>query len=313
MPATPLPDSPDLRQLRRRAKELKRAADAGDPDATARLDGTSPTLARAQLVLAREHGFASWPRLVAEVERRTTQTVAERAAAFWPPSPGSGPTGPLACCARPPASSAWTVPAHVDLVGSGWPSPALSTLRLALRKGRPEVAALLRAAGAPDDATPADELIAACFRADRERAQTVLAAHPDLVAALDGTDRAAICDAAHYGRDAGVALMLDLGFPLDATGDYGGTPLHLAAMRGRADLVQTLLRRGADPNLPDAYHGGTAMHWALHGHPRWGHPDRRWRDVVELLLAGGASVDDFELPDDGPIADLLAAAGDSPR
>lgn len=81
MPATPLPDSPDLRQLRRRAKELKRAADAGDPDATARLQATSPTLARAQLVLAREHGFASWPRLVAEVERRT-QTVAERAEAF---------------------------------------------------------------------------------------------------------------------------------------------------------------------------------------------------------------------------------------
>lgn len=137
----------------------------------------------------------------------------------------------------------------------------------------------------------------------------MLAAHPGLVAALDDTDRAAVCDAAHYGRDAGVALMLDLGFPLDATGDYGGTPLHLAAMRGRADLVSILLRRGADPNLRDPRHGGTAVHWALEGHPRWGHPDRRWREVVALLLAGGASVDDVDLPDDGPIADLLAAAG----
>ena len=47
----------NLEQLRKQAKELVKAAQAGDPDALARLDGREPILARAQLVLAREHGL----------------------------------------------------------------------------------------------------------------------------------------------------------------------------------------------------------------------------------------------------------------
>ncbi len=491
MPATPLPDAPDLGQLRRRAKELKRAADAGDPGAADRMQDLPSTLARAQLAIAREHGFASWPRLVAEVERRS-QSLPQRADAFLaavvgerpqraarilrespglagvdvfaaaaagdaagvaafidrtpglatardarrdltpllyaagtrlgdpaataavlldrgadPNEAGEGLTALFAAVrAAHPAvvelllrrganpddgdslyhateledltclrlllahgateagSSAlahmldaddpegtrlllehgaaatgahllrhaiWrdcgaeviglllargadpvtmpAVPEHVDVVGSGWPPEGVSTLRLAVRKGRPDVAGLLRAAGAPDDVTPADRLIDACMRADRPGAVAVLARHPGLLGSLADAERAAICDAAHYGRDAGVAVMLDLGFPLDVTGDYGATPLHLAALRGRAGLVRLLLDRGADPDLGDARHGGTALAWALHGHPRWGHPERRWREVVELLLARGASVDGLGLPDDGPLADLLAAAG----
>jgi ankyrin repeat protein len=58
----------NLEQLRKQAKELVRAARAGDADALARLGGEEPMLARAQLVLAREHGYPSWPALVAAVE-----------------------------------------------------------------------------------------------------------------------------------------------------------------------------------------------------------------------------------------------------
>src|SRR4051812_39857975 len=58
----------NLEQLRKQAKELVRAARDGDADALARLDGREPILARAQLVLAREHGYASWPALVAAAE-----------------------------------------------------------------------------------------------------------------------------------------------------------------------------------------------------------------------------------------------------
>ncbi len=57
-----------LEQLRKQAKELVRAARAGDEEALARLGGREPILARAQLVLAREHGYASWPALVASAE-----------------------------------------------------------------------------------------------------------------------------------------------------------------------------------------------------------------------------------------------------
>ena len=58
----------DLDQLRKQAKELVRAARAGEPEALERLGGREPILARAQLVIAREHGYASWPRLVAAAE-----------------------------------------------------------------------------------------------------------------------------------------------------------------------------------------------------------------------------------------------------
>jgi ankyrin repeat protein len=58
----------NLEQLRKQAKELTRAARAGDDDALARLDGREPTLAHAQLALAREQGYPSWPALVAAAE-----------------------------------------------------------------------------------------------------------------------------------------------------------------------------------------------------------------------------------------------------
>ncbi|MGE5289705.1 MAG: hypothetical protein ACM3ML_21435 [Micromonosporaceae bacterium] len=67
-----LPDRPDLDQLRRQARELLRAATAGEPRAVARIRAVSEraTLSVAQLALAREYGFPSWPVLKAEVQRR---------------------------------------------------------------------------------------------------------------------------------------------------------------------------------------------------------------------------------------------------
>jgi hypothetical protein len=72
-----LPARPDLDQLRRQARELHRAALAGDADALRGLRQVSSTvgLSAAQLAIAREYGFASWPKLKAEVERRRAQAV----------------------------------------------------------------------------------------------------------------------------------------------------------------------------------------------------------------------------------------------
>ena len=58
----------NLEQLRKQAKELVKAARAGDADALGRLGGREPILAHAQLVVAREHGRSSWPALVAAAE-----------------------------------------------------------------------------------------------------------------------------------------------------------------------------------------------------------------------------------------------------
>jgi len=86
MPAPrPLPDSPDLEQLRKQAKDLLRAARAGDPTALTRFR-VLPSLAHAgddelarapfalhdaQSVIAREHGFPSWNALRERVEELT--------------------------------------------------------------------------------------------------------------------------------------------------------------------------------------------------------------------------------------------------
>jgi hypothetical protein len=71
-----LPERPDAGQLRRMAKELRAAARAGDPGAVQRLrnhvdaDPATVSLSAAQLAVAREHGFASWPRLMEHLEAR---------------------------------------------------------------------------------------------------------------------------------------------------------------------------------------------------------------------------------------------------
>ena len=80
-----LPERADIDQLRRQARELLRAAAAGEPEALTRLRAVSerPTLAAAQLAVAREHGFRSWPALRSEVESR-------RQSAGWDLRAGAG-------------------------------------------------------------------------------------------------------------------------------------------------------------------------------------------------------------------------------
>ena len=75
MTVQPLPERPNLDQLRRQAKELRKAGRDGEAEALARIAAYHPagmpvSLAAAQLVVAREHGFPSWPQLKATVEER---------------------------------------------------------------------------------------------------------------------------------------------------------------------------------------------------------------------------------------------------
>jgi ankyrin repeat protein len=78
-----LPVRPNLDQLRRQARELLRAAQAGDATAAGRIRAVSDalTLTAARLAIAREYGYASWARLKAEVDARTMD-LAEQAQAF---------------------------------------------------------------------------------------------------------------------------------------------------------------------------------------------------------------------------------------
>lgn len=69
-----LPDRLHLDHLRRQARDLHRALKQADVAALQRAApyrvDAGASLAQAQLVLAREYGFASWPLLVEEVAQR---------------------------------------------------------------------------------------------------------------------------------------------------------------------------------------------------------------------------------------------------
>src|SRR5690349_9470508 len=88
MPAVSLPDEPRLEQLRNQAKDLRRAALAGEPEALAEVAERVPGAPRplplhaAQLVVARRYGFGSWARLKRHVE------VMERYSRFPDRMPG---------------------------------------------------------------------------------------------------------------------------------------------------------------------------------------------------------------------------------
>ena len=71
-----LPARPSLESLRKQAKKLARDVAAGDLDAVARARAQLPnvdaplTQRNAQLVIAREYGYAGWQDLTTEVSKR---------------------------------------------------------------------------------------------------------------------------------------------------------------------------------------------------------------------------------------------------
>jgi ankyrin repeat protein len=96
MATASLPQDPDIDQLRAQARELQRAVRGGAPAALTRVSKWHPhppetetfPLTAAQLVLAREHGFASWARM-----RRYVRIVTGRA---WRPGQPVPQDEPLA-------------------------------------------------------------------------------------------------------------------------------------------------------------------------------------------------------------------------
>lgn len=268
MPA--LPPRPDLDQLRRIAKERLREARRGDPDAVRWIGevGAGGTLAAAQLRLARDHGFASWPELQLEVARRRVLDLhdADALAAFvadhpelaatdlkhWPDHPeGASPLGYLAMARYETSSHAWR-----DVTGTT------------------AAAHVLIAAGAPVNGHPGDPetpLITAASYGDADIAAVLIAAGAD----LDAT--------AHH----------------DAGGVPGGSALLHAAVFGMTDVVDVLVAAGARVrSIEEAAAAGDIKGWLSPGTP----PEPRLRalimaadhqrlDVIDALIAAGTPVD----------------------
>lgn len=119
----------------------------------------------------------------------------------------------------------------------------------------------------------------------------------------------ALVRAAAEGAWEQVESICEAGAAVDALGDDAGVPrcaLHAAVLRGHVEVVDALLKRGADPNVADG-RGVTALHSVF------GPAERFHETLLGLLLEGGADVNaitDATQHDEGgsPLLELVRGA-----
>lgn len=138
--------------------------------------------------------------------------------------------------------------------------------------------------------SPADvRFLAACWMADENEVRGLLAQHPQLTTALSAEDRRHGALAARNNRTDAVRTMLAAGFPVGATGQHDGTPLHWAAFHGNVEMTREILRYHPPLEQKDQDFKGTPLGWAIHGSEHgWHAKTGDYPAVIELLLAAGA-------------------------
>jgi ankyrin repeat protein len=323
----------NLEQLRKQAKELVRAARGGDADALRRIRTHASAaehlqLADAQLVLARELGFRSWPALVAAVEANAdafvlaaTSRRKERAEALlaarpeiegdpwarlvlgrdWhgdPNEPG-GPRGwaPLLYVCHSCFASA---PLARELLGRGADpnasfvneyGPMSALYGAAGVVHDPELTRVLLEAGAnPDDG----ESLYHATEAESAECVRLLLEHG---AATNGTN--ALAHALDESRLEHVRLLLDAGADPNLVSH--------AVRRGRdPEDLRLLAEYGGDVNRP----GGETWRGAVPLRTPYQHAILRGRtDQAETLAELGASTD----VDPSDLAVAAVARGERPQ
>lgn len=217
-----LPPRPHPDHLRAQARDLLAAWRAGDAAALARAApyriGSSPKLAHAQLVLAREHGFASWTQLMHEVERRQAAALDD---------------------------AAFTDRVLALALGRGWdmpqPARALALARTRPAAQRPPAVALVLGEQVPDDVhaplagVPPLALVTFSGLARLPEAHDALLAALHTLLARGANPNAALRD-----------------------GDHDLPALYGAVARARSlAMVQALLAAGAEPNDNESLYHAT--------------------------------------------------------
>lgn len=222
--------------------------------------------------------------------------------------------------ALPEAAAIVSLPVIVALLDAGANPQAsdgdgVSALRHAVRAGKNDIAAHLRAQGADDDGTDVDRFIGACLNGDRRTAERLRADDPGLSERLTEQDQAVIVDAAGSRPPETLALMLDLGLSPHTRNDLGEQPLHNAAYFGNAAAVRLLLDAGADTNARDTRFDATPLAYATVGSGEQADEPGDWIETIRLLLDAGASQRDVwvkQKPPSEQVADFLRRHGITP-
>lgn len=163
----------------------------------------------------------------------------------------------------------------------GW---FVSPHEVARQFGHPEIERLLL------ERSPSDvKLLVACWSGNESLARALIQQEPGLVSNLSETDRRHVPLAARNNASLAVQTLLGVGFPVDATGQHRGTPLHWAAFHGNAEMVRTILRCNPPLEAVDSDFKSTPLGWAIHGSTHgWHARTGNYVGVVELLLKAGA-------------------------
>jgi ankyrin repeat protein len=301
-------DAMNVEQLRKQAKDLVKAARAGDADALQRLGGREPILARAQLVVAREQGYASWPALVAAAEANVESFL--RAAVD-----GRRARAEMLLEARPEIAhdpwaalalghGRWEGDVHTPGGPLGW-APLLyachscfattdAALHLLARGADPNayfvneygnMSALYGAAGVKHDPALTRALLEAGAQPDDGESlyHAAYADSPECVALLlefgatvDGSNAlAAAVDEDHVEH---VRLMLEArGNPLTT----GALVTHAVRRGCGVEMIRLLARFGADVNAP----GGETWRGDVPLRTPYQHAVLRNRDEIAAVLA----------------------------
>jgi hypothetical protein len=135
------------------------------------------------------------------------------------------------------------------------------------------------------------KLAIACEMGDEATANTLLASDPTLVERLTAFERRKLPDAARDGNATAVRLMLAAGFPVDARGQHGATPLHWAGFNGDGEMARDLLRYSPPLEIHDRDFDGTPLFWTIYGSEQgWRRATGNYAGTVELLLNAGAQL-----------------------
>lgn len=276
-----LPIRPHLDQYRTQAKELLAACGASNPEALARVTehrsrSDGPILSDAQLTLAREHGFDSWPKF-----KHAIELAPQLRDALDPGDPDR---------VRAILSE---VPQLADCIP--WPehrpnTPAIEIVAAACVWHRPlkhEVASALIDAGATCDIT----LAARAGLVERVRA--LLDTDPNLIEFSDASGRTALYRAACvYGAFKEGEAVVDLLLARGAKAD-----IFVASTFAMSDRVEELLAANEDLARSTDPEGMTALHWAVR--PRRSSGPEQPIKVTKLLLEAGADASAINPTEEG--------------